>query len=176
MAGVKLGIAGAGAARRLPRREAAPAPGLCREDKVAKLAGVAERRERSPGGVDRHRSHLQGLGADGLDGLDAGSREGGRVQIVVRGGRRVFGTRQRRLLLPQPRFDVTPRKAPLAAHLEARQPAVAEHAVDGDAIDVQQGLELPGCEQIVHDPPCPLIGWPQFTRGSGSCQISQDVM
>jgi len=82
--------------------------------------------------------HVQSLGTDRLDGLDAvqGQALGIRGQLVryIRAGLPLLG----------PSLDLPPGKAPLPADLEAGQAAVAQHAVDGDAVYHEQVLELPG--------------------------------
>jgi hypothetical protein len=53
-------------------------------------------------------------------------------------------------LLLQPGLDLLPGETPLATHLESMEAAIVQHPVDGDAIYLEQVLQLSGCKKIVH--------------------------
>jgi hypothetical protein len=121
------------------------------QNQAAILAGVADAAEGTAVKIGSDGRNVQGLGADVLDGLNAGKGEclrDGADSLIMLWERveSVWST----LLLLEPGFNFLPGKAPLPAYLEAMEAAVAQHAVDGDAVNLEQVLELFGCEQIVH--------------------------
>jgi hypothetical protein len=73
---------------------------------------------------------------------------------------------QGRPMLLQPFFDLLTGETPLAADLETGESAIGQHAVDGDAIDLEQILQLARCQQIAHRVPRWLVkslaGQPDF--------------
>lgn len=115
------------------------------EDQVTKFAGVADFGHGGAFRIGDDRSNTQCLGADILNGLDAG---GGQCLIGGEcprcggvGGRLAAGA------LPlEPTLNFPARKPPLTAYFETVYPAVVQHAVDGDAVYLQQVLQLFGCE------------------------------